>query len=138
VLERSLIYVEPQPQTILGVAGNLVQRFSSFEDASYSEDMSNVLASVNETENVEVTEGNVKLKVSVAGDSGKVIWLYTENGVDFLPKSLTFTFGEGVLQELSDGWFLFKIGSTEVNIDMEEAIEIARNATEHFQIDSRR
>lgn len=132
LLEGSPIYAEPQPQTILGIAGNLVQRFSSFEDASYLEDMSNVLALVNEGENVEITEGNIKLKVSIDGGDGTVQWLYTENGVDFLPKSLTLTFEDGVLQEISDGWFLLKIGSTEVNIDMDEAIEIARNAAEGF------
>jgi len=67
LLEGSPIYAEPQPQTILGIAGNLVQRFSSFEDASYLEDVSNVLALVNEGENVEITEGNVKLTVSIDG-----------------------------------------------------------------------
>jgi hypothetical protein len=94
--------------------------------------MSNILALVNEGENVEITEGNVKLMVSIDGGSGKVQWLYTENGVDFLPKSLTLVFEDGVLQEISDGWFLLKIGSTEINIDMEEAVEIARNAAEGF------
>lgn len=113
-------------------AGNLIQRFSSFEDASYLEEMSNVLASVNETENLEVTEGNTKLKVSISGDNGKVQWLYTKNGVDFLPKSLTLVFENRALQEISAGWFLFDIGSTEVNISSEEAIEIARNAADDF------
>jgi len=132
LIEGSPIYAAPQPQTILGTAEGLVQRFSSFEDASYLEEMSNILALVNEGENVEITEGNVKLMVSIDGGSGKVQWLYTENGVDFLPKSLTLVFEDGVLQEISDGWFLLKIGSTEINIDMEEAVEIARNAAEGF------
>jgi hypothetical protein len=132
LLEGSPIYADPQPQTILGIAANMLQRFTSFEDASYLKDMSNILALVNEGENVEIIEGDVKLKVSIDGGDGKVQWLYTENGVDFLPKSLTLSFEDGVLQEISDGWFLLKIGSTEVNIDMEEAIAIARNAAGDF------
>jgi hypothetical protein len=132
LLEGSPIYAEPQPQTILGIAANLIERFSSFENASYLEEMSNILTSVYEASNVEITQGNVKLKVSIEGDSGTVQWMYTENGVDFTPKSLTLVFENGILQEMSDGWFLLNIGSTEVNIDMEEAIEIARNAAEDF------
>jgi len=135
VLEGMAVYAEPQSQTILETAGNLVQRLSSFEDASYLEEMSNVLASVNETENLEnmeITEGNIKLKVSISGDNGKVQWMYTESGVDFLPKSLTFVFENRILQEISDGWFLFEIGSLEVNISSEEAIQIARNAVDDF------
>jgi hypothetical protein len=132
LLEGSPIYAEPQPQTILGIAANLIERFNSFENASYLEEMSNILTSVYEASNVEITQGNVKLKVSLEGDSGTVQWLYTENGVDFIPKSLTLVFENGILQEMSDGWFLLTIGSTEVNIDMEEAIEIARSAAEDF------
>jgi hypothetical protein len=45
---------------------------------------------------------------------------------------LSLVFEDGVLKELTDGWFLFEIGSTEVNISSEEAIEIARNAVEDF------
>jgi hypothetical protein len=39
---------------------------------------------------------------------------------------------DGVLKELTDGWFLFKIGSTEVQVTSEEAIGIARNAAKGF------
>jgi DNA-binding transcriptional ArsR family regulator len=132
LFEGSPIYVQPPSFFILDAAENLLQRFSSFNDASYLEDMSNLLASVNETEGIEITEGNIKLKISVSGDRTEVLWLYTENGVDFSPKSLSLVFENGVLKELTDGWFLFSIGSTEVNISGEEALEIARNAARDF------
>jgi DNA-binding transcriptional ArsR family regulator len=132
LFEGSLIYAQPQPYSILDSVKNLLQRFRSYEDASYLEEISNMLASVNETEKIEITEGNTKLNVSISGDNAEVQWLYTENGVDFSIKSLTLFFEDGVLKELTDGWFLFEIGSTEVNISSEEAIEIARNAVEDF------
>jgi hypothetical protein len=132
LFEGSLIYAQPQPYSILDSVKNLLQRFRSYEDASYLEEVSNMLASVNETEKIEITEGNTKLDVSISGDNAEVQWLYTENGVDFSIKSLSLVFEDGVLKELTDGWFLFEIGSTEVNISSEEAIEIARNAVEDF------
>jgi predicted transcriptional regulator len=132
LFEGSPIYAEPQPYNILDVANNLLQRFRSFDDASYLEEMSNMLTSVNEIENMEIAEGNTKLKISVSGDTAEVLWLYTENGVDFSPKSLSLVFENNLLTQLNDGWFLFSIGSTEVIISSEEAIEIARNSVRDF------
>ncbi|MBM4400674.1 MAG: hypothetical protein FJ045_01860 [Crenarchaeota archaeon] len=133
MFEGSPIYAQPQPYIILDAAKNLLQRFRYYEGASYLEEMSSILASVNETGNIEITEGNTKLKVSISGDKAEVLWLYTENGVDFSPKSLSLVFENQVLKELTDGWFLFTIGSTEVKIaSEEEAIEIARNSGEDF------
>jgi len=133
LFEGSPIYAQPQPYTILDTAKGLVERFSSFEDASYVEDMSSMLASVEEIGNTEKVEGNIKLKVSVAGDRTEFLWMYTENGVDFSPKSLSLVFERGALRELSNGWFLFTIGTTEVSVaSEEEAITIARNALEGF------
>jgi len=132
LLEGSPLYAQAQPYSILDAAKNLLQRFRLYEDASYLEEMSKILASVNETENIEITEGNTKLNVSISGDNAEVLWLYTENGVDFSPKSLSLVFENHILKELTDGWFLFTIGSTEVNISNEEAIQIARNAVQGF------
>jgi hypothetical protein len=132
LFDGSPIYAQPQPYTILDAAKNLLQRFRSYEDASYLEEISNLLASVNETANIEITEGNTKLKVSISGDNAEVLGLYTENGVDFSVKSVSLVFENHVLKELTDGWFLFTIGSIEVDISSEEAIEIARNAVKDF------
>jgi DNA-binding transcriptional ArsR family regulator len=133
LFEGSPIYVQPQPYTILDAAKGLVERFSSFEDTSYLEDMSNLLASVAEVDNMEIVEGDIKLKVSVSGDRVEFLWLYTENGVDFSPKSLSLVFEKGALRELTNGWFLFTIGTTEVSVASEEdAIAIARSAAESF------
>jgi hypothetical protein len=115
------------------IVKNLLGRLSSFESTSYLEAMSAMLASVNGTENAEVTAGNIKLQVSVSGDTTKFLWLYTENGVDFSPKSLSLVFENRVLEELTDGYYLFTIGTTEVSVATEEeAIAIARNAVKGF------
>jgi hypothetical protein len=129
--EGSPVYAQPQTN-ILDITENLLDRYSAYSGASYLEEMSNLLASVNETKDVELTWDNTKLKISVSGDNVEVQWLYTENGVDFSPKSLSLVFENRVLKELSDGWFLFSIGSTKVNISSEEAVEIARNYVKNF------
>jgi DNA-binding transcriptional ArsR family regulator len=129
--ESAPLYVQPQT-SILDATKKLLERYSAYSDAPYLEEMSSLFASVNETKNTELTEGNTKMEISVSGDTTEIQWLYTENGVDFSPKSLSLTFEDNVLKELIDGWFLFKIGSTTVNISSAEAIEIARNYAKNF------
>jgi hypothetical protein len=133
LFEGSLIYAQPQPFTVLDAAKNLLNRFRSFEDSTYLENMNNMLSSVEEIDNLEIIEGNIKLKITLSGDRTEFLWMYTENGVDFSPKSLSLVFERRVLKELTDGWFLFTIGTTEVKVaSEEEAVEIARTAVRGF------
>ena len=131
--EGAPIYSQPPPDTILEAAKNLLQRFRAYEDASYLEEMNNMLASVNDTENTEIVSGNTKLTISTSGAVTQVQWLYTENGVDFQTKALSFVFENRVLKELTDGWYLFTIGSTTVNISSEKAIEISRDYVKNYK-----
>jgi hypothetical protein len=121
------IYSQPPPNTVLEAAKDLLQRLRTYEDVPYMEEMSNMLDLVNDTENTEITSGNMKLKIAYIGTTAEIQWLYTENGIEFQTKALSFVFENRRLTELSDGWFLFTIGSTTVNISSDEAIEIARN-----------
>jgi hypothetical protein len=131
--EGSPIYSQPQPSTIVEAAKNLLQRFRTYEDSAYLQEMSNMLAAVNESENTEIVTGKMKLRISISGAIGEVQWLYTENGVDFQTKALGLVFENRVLKELTDGWFLFTIGSTSVEISNDEAIRIARDHMKTYQ-----
>jgi hypothetical protein len=132
IFEGTPSYSEPQPLNLVYAASNLLKRYKLYVNASYLNQMSDLLSLVDEVRNVEITEGNMKLKISTSEDEIEFFWLYTEEGVDFSPKSLSFIFEKGLLQQLTDGWFLFESGSTEVNISREEAINIARLAAEDF------
>jgi hypothetical protein len=117
----------------LDSAKSLLDRFSAFEDTSYLGTMRAMLDSVENTENAEVVDGNIKLTASISGGNAQFLWQYTENGVDFSPKSLSLTYENGVLKEMNDGWFLFNIATTTVTVTTEEAaIAKAREAVEGF------
>jgi len=133
LFEGSPFYSQPQPYTLLDAARGVLERLNSFEDTAYLQKMLEMLDQVEETENAEVVEDNVKLTASISGRNAELIWQYTENGVDFSPKSLSLIFESGVLKELSDGWFLFTIETATVTVSTEQqAIAIARNAVEGF------
>jgi DNA-binding transcriptional ArsR family regulator len=132
LFEGSPIYSEPQPYDLVVAAQGLIERYSSYRDSSYLEQMTDLLSLVDETINIEIVEDNMKLKISTSEDRTEFLWLYTLDGVDFSPKSLSFVFEDHALKQLTDGWFLFESGSTEVNISREEAITIARNSAKAF------
>jgi hypothetical protein len=126
------IYVQPQSTDILEATIGLIERYQSSTSDPYLEEMSRLLASANETNN-EQTLGNTKLRITINEDTAVVLLLYTVNGVDFSAKSLRVVFQKHFLQELSDDWFLYKVGSAQVNVSKEQAIQIARDAAKNFE-----
>lgn len=132
LFEGSPIFAQPQYSNMLDATKNLLDRYRSYSGASYLEDMNSILSSINEIKDLEVIEGNIKLKISVYGNDVEILWLYTEDDVDFSAKSLRFVFENRVLVELTDGWFLFTVGSTQVDISATEAINIAKDYVKDF------
>ena len=128
LLDGVPVYSEAQPHSVLDSAKNLLNRLSTYEDNSYLANMSSLLDLVIDTQNIEIKEGNLKLKASFSGDSAQILLMHTENNVDFSPKSLSLTFENGDLETLIDGYFLFSVGNTAVNVSSDKAEELARNA----------
>jgi len=127
-LEGAPVYFQPQPLNAVDSAKGIVGRLATYEDASYLADMGSMLSLVSSsTEAIEIKEGTLKLTVS-QGEISRIGVMYTENGVDFSPKSLSLEFANGDLTKLTDGWYLFTVGSTTVNISVDEAETLARNA----------
>jgi DNA-binding transcriptional ArsR family regulator len=126
------IYVQLQPTDILEAARGVIDRYKSSTGEPYLDEMSRLLASANESV-AEQTLGNTKLKLTINGDYAEILLLYTANGVDFSAKSLRLVFQNHVLQELSDDWFLYEVGDTQVSVSQQQAIQIARDAAKNFE-----
>ena len=132
VLEFSPIYSQPQPTNVLDKVANILQRYQNFRGDSYLTVMIDMLKTINELEDMEITNGNMKLIISTEGNDVEIQWIYTTGDIDYQTKGLSFIFDDGVLQSLVDGYFLFHVGSTEVNISSEEAINIAISQAMNF------
>lgn len=132
VLEGSPFYTQPQPANVLDMAKGLLDRYENYTGALYLQVMRYLLETVDVIEEMTTTSGNVKLKISTEGDNVEIQWIYTFNGIDFQAKSVGFSFDNGFLEMLSDGWYLFKVGSTDVNVSKEEAINIAMECAKNY------
>jgi hypothetical protein len=126
VIEGTPYYSQLQPTNILDSAKALLERYQTYSGASYLAVMRNMLETVDDIGGSETTSGNVKLIISTEVNDVKIEFVYTSDNVDFQAKSVELIFDNyGFLQSLSDDWTFYKVGSTEVNIPKEEAINIA-------------
>lgn len=126
-IESTPIFSQTQPNDILEIAKGTLNRYKAYSGDAYLEEMSNLLAAVNQTENTVVTQGNMKLQITISGGTVGFLWMYTEKGVDFSAKSLRMTFENHVLTTMTDGYFLFTVGNTNLAVSQDNAVSIAKN-----------
>ncbi|MCW8802171.1 MAG: winged helix-turn-helix domain-containing protein [Candidatus Bathyarchaeota archaeon] len=125
VIEGSPIYSVPQSTNLVEFSQGLLQRYQNYAGGSYLDEMRNMLASVTQVENTEKIEDDLKLSITTEGNDAEIRWAKTTNGIDYQAKGVILTFDDGILESLTDGWLLFNVGSTEVNISEQEAIQLA-------------
>ena len=132
LLDGAPVYSQAQPHSELENAKNLLNRLAMFEGTSYLANMSSLLALVVDSQNIEIKEGNLKLNATFSSNGEQILLMYTENGVDFSPKSLSMVFDNGDLESLTDGYFLFTVGSTTVTTSSDKAVDLARAALSSY------
>ncbi|HTY75743.1 MAG TPA: winged helix-turn-helix domain-containing protein [Candidatus Nanoarchaeia archaeon] len=126
-----MIYTQPQSGDILQATKDLINRYKSVDNDTYLDQAAELLAVSNETAN-DQTLGNTKLSLSIFGANSEAMLMYTENGTDFKAKSLHVVLANYVVTSFTDDWFLYNVGSTQVNVSQDQAILIAKNAAKTF------
>lgn len=144
VRKGSPIFAEPQPTRLLDAAKGFLERYQTYSGASYIQKMRSTLDTVDKTEDATIKSDNIKLTISnqeiqndptvEAIDRTVFEWTYTVNGIDAPQNVVRVTFEEGVFKSLVNNWNLYNIGSSEVNVSKEEAINLARNAAEDYTL----
>ncbi|MGB9959916.1 MAG: hypothetical protein ACPLKQ_05300 [Candidatus Bathyarchaeales archaeon] len=129
--KSSLLYAQP-PTNVFDAAKSIIGRYQAYTGNAYIQVMRDMLDTVTELKPMTKSVGNVKLKISENGPYTYIEWIYTSNGLDFNRKSVSLIFQYGTFSSFGDSWSLYKIGSDEINVSEEEAINIARNATKEM------
>ena len=126
-----LVYAEAQPRDVVQACQGLLERYESAFNDSYMRQIASLIASANDM-TTDQTFGNTKLQLSSYNGFADVSLMYTNNGTDFQAKSITLVYNNYALTEFSDDWFLFKVGSTQINISQAQAVQIAMNAVKSY------
>jgi DNA-binding transcriptional ArsR family regulator len=127
MIESSPIFTQIQPNDVLQNAKFILARYRTYSRDEYLTNMSNLLAPINKINNTEVTQGNIKLQITVSGSTVVLFWMYTGDGIDYQAKGLQMTFQYNVLTTMTDGYFLFTVGNTDLPISREQAVNIAKS-----------
>ena len=125
MIESSPIFTQNQPNDVLQNAKFQLSRYKTYSGDSYLTNMTNIINSVSTLDNMNVTQGNIKLQITALGDTVTFLFMYSENGIDFQTKGLQMTFQNNILTMMSDGYFLFTIGNKNLATSKEQAVKIA-------------
>ena len=117
--------------TPLEMAKDFLDEYPTYSDGSYYSTMRSMLDNVEGDKSITKTVENMKLEVTVTESYTSFRWKYSFNGVEAPSKCVALKFEQGFLKYFIDNWSLYTIGSTDLNISEEEAIEIAMNAAEN-------
>jgi hypothetical protein len=127
MIESSPIFTQNEPNNLILNAHGILSRYKLYSGDAYLTDMLNLLGKVNSTQSMSVTEGNMKLRIYVSGAYAELLWMYTENGIDYQTKGLQMEFQNNILTTMTDSFYLFQKGSSQISVTQEEAIKIAEN-----------
>jgi hypothetical protein len=131
----------PRMTTSTGSVASMAQRFLSnyqtqSQDSFYGE-LNSMLTKVDADKNFTSTVGNTKLTVTTSKNDSLFKWTYTFNGIDAPDKCVALRYKNGFLKYFVDNWNLYKIGSINVNLSEQEAIDIAVTRARNYSPDSK-
>jgi len=116
-----------EPNNLIINARAILSGYKDYSGDAYITDMLNLLSKVDSTQSMILTEGNLKLSIYISGATAELLWMFTENGVDYQTKGLQMTFQNNVLITMTDSYFLFQPSGSAISVTQEKAIEIAEN-----------
>jgi hypothetical protein len=126
-----LIYTVPQPTDIVQACQGLLERYEAAFNYSYMGQVNTLMASADDLTTAQAL-GNTNLQISSYSGGADITLMYTANGTNFPAKSVNLVYGNDALTQFSDDWFLYSIGSTEVNVTQAQAVQIAMNAVKTY------
>jgi hypothetical protein len=127
MIESSPIFIQNEYNSLILNAHWILSSYKTYSGDEYLTDMLNLLGKVSSTQSTTITEGNMKLRVTLSGSSAELFWMYTENDIDYQAKGLQMIFQNNILTTMTDSYFLFQKGSSTISITKDKAVEIAEN-----------
>jgi len=121
--------------TVLDIAKDFFDKYYVYSTDSYYDTLRPMLDNIEVDKNITKTSENAKLEVTTTTNYTSFRWTYAFNGVEAPSKCVALQFENGFLNYFVDTWHIYNIGSTDLNISEDEAINIAMNAVENYSWD---
>lgn len=130
VLSGQPYYSKPLPSNMIESATVLLERYEASSGDMKLTTMRNMLTAIDVTKNSTKIDSNIKFQVSATSDRTSLAWIQSQNGVDY--NTLTLEFEHGAFLSFFDSRSYRTVGSAEVNVSKEQAIEMALKEADGF------
>ena len=127
LVESAPIFSQTQPIDVLQNAKFTLARYKAYSGDDYLTQMSELLDTVSKIENTKVTQDNMEVQIITYGSTVVFLLMHTENDIDFQTKGLQMTYQNNILTTMTDGYFLYTVGNTNLAVSNEQAVEIAKS-----------
>jgi len=121
-------FTTPESSDVLSTAKGTLDRLQAFSAKEYLPTVRSMLDTVTELRNSKTTISDFTQEIAVSGNTVRISWEPFANGLSNPQNKLLLEFQNGKLTFFYNCLGLFKIGSADVKISEQEAIQIA---TEH-------
>ena len=125
--ESTPILIPNQPNDLLQTANRTLTNYKIYSNDSYVTPMINLLSQVTNISSNTYIQGNMALQITNSAGTVQFYWMYYQDGIYFQSKGLMMTFQNNLLTVMTDGYWLFTIGTTDLSISQDQAISIAKN-----------
>jgi hypothetical protein len=129
-VEGSPLYINSEPSDVLIVAKDTMDRIQTYLAKDYLSYMQSMLYAITELKNSKITVGNITQEIAINENVVSIKWEPFTNNIKTQQNSLKLEFKNGNLMYYADYLGIYEIGSTDINISEQEAIQIAK---EHAQ-----
>ena len=124
--ESTPILISNVPSDLLQNVNLTLRNYKTYSGDAYVTPMINLLSTVTNTSTHTYIDGNMALQITNSAGTVTFYWMYYQEGIYFQSKGLMMTFQNNLLTVMTDGYFLFTIGSTSLAISQDQAISIAK------------
>lgn len=118
-------FTTSKDSNVLTVAKDTLNSLQAFSAKDYLPTLRSMLDAVTELESSKNTVGDFTQEITVSGNVVRISWEPFANGLSNPQNKLTLEFKDGNLMFFCDYLDMFKIGSAEVKISEQKAIQIA-------------
>ena len=129
-LEGSPLFAQPSTN-VLDEAKGLLDRYQTYSGVSHLQPMRNMLDTVTELTPMTKAVDDVRLKITIDEDWKSIQWMNAVNGITNTYNVVTLSFRNGAFELFCDFWNRYRIGNTDVKVDREEAIRIAKEKAQN-------
>ena len=131
-VKGSPAFVSPASSDVLNIAKDTLDRLQAFSAKEYLPTMRSMLESVTELQSSKTSNADFTQEIAVKGNDVTISWAPFANGLTNQQNQLILEFKDGNLMFFADYLGMYKIGSSDVKISEQEAVQIAKERARAF------